>query len=67
MVSEPWGQERLAHVRTVAVVLRLVIDRRGQLSHGEILSTAGQVPTRFSEWSALVPALLSWLESEIDG
>jgi hypothetical protein len=49
------------------VVLRLVSDRHGELSHGEIVDTSGYVRARFSNWDALVPVLRAWLEREDRG
>ena len=51
----------------MTVVLRLVADRRRELSHGEIVDTTGRVLLRFHEWEALVPALRGWLEREERG
>ena len=56
--------EALAHRRTTAVVVRLVLDDRGTLSHGEIVDKAGQVRARFVDWDALVPAVQAWLRRE---
>jgi hypothetical protein len=56
--------EALAHRRTTAVVVRLVLDDRGTLSHGEIVDKAGQVRARFVDWDALVPAVQAWLRLE---
>jgi hypothetical protein len=56
--------EALAHRRTTAVVVRLVLDDRGTLSHGEIVDKARQVRARFVDWDALVPAVQAWLRRE---
>jgi hypothetical protein len=66
-VSEPGKCEALAHRRTTVVVVRLVLDDRGTLSHGEIVDRTGQVRARFVAWDALVPALQAWLQREDQG
>jgi hypothetical protein len=58
------GGEALAHRRDVVVILRLVLSRRGELSHGEIVDAFGRIRARFGDWEALSPALREWLESE---
>lgn len=66
-MSESCNGDALAHQRTVAIVLRLVTDQRGELSHGEIAGPSGKVDVRFPNWEALVPALRAWLEREHRG
>jgi len=66
-VSELHNEGSLAHRRTVAVVVRLVLDRRGLLAHGEIVDKSGYVHARFAAWEALVPAVQAWLEREDKG
>jgi hypothetical protein len=56
--------EELARRRSLAVVVRLVLDRGGGLSHGEIVDRSGRVCARFAAWEALVPAIRAWLEGE---
>jgi len=63
-VSDLDNGERLAHRRIVAVVVRLVLDREGELAHGEIADRSGRVGVRFAAWEALVPAVRAWLERE---
>jgi hypothetical protein len=63
-VSEPRKGEALANRRTTVVVIRLVLDDRGTLSHGEIVDRTGQVRARFVAWDALVPAVQAWLQRE---
>ena len=63
-MPEPCREEGLARMRTAVVVLRLFIDRQGQLSHGEIVDASGEVRSRFSGWTALVPALREVVEPE---
>jgi hypothetical protein len=63
-VSEFGNGEALANRRTTVIVVRLVLDDRGTLSHGEIVDEAGQVCARFVDWDALVPAVQTWLRRE---
>ncbi|WP_222273103.1 hypothetical protein [Modestobacter marinus] len=42
-------------------VLRLVVEGNGDFAHGELVAASGRVVARFRAWSALVPALQTWL------
>jgi hypothetical protein len=66
-VCVPGNGEALANRRTTVVVVRLVLDNRGRLSHGEIVDEAGQVRARFVDWDALVPAVQTWLGRQKQG
>jgi hypothetical protein len=66
-VSSPCDGEALARSRTVLVVLRLVVEGSGELSHGEVVTSSGDVAARFRAWEGLVPALRSWLAQEDPG
>ena len=64
--------EFLGGKRTVVAVLRLVVDRKGDLSNGEVVTATGQVVARFRAWTRLVPPALQALlvresTSEADG
>jgi hypothetical protein len=63
-VSEIGNGEALANRRTRVIVVRLVLDDRGTLSHGEVVDEAGQVRARFVDWDALVRAVQTWLQRE---
>ena len=45
----------------MSVVLRLVLDKRGQMIHGELVGDANTRPARFSGWRGLTRALQVWL------
>jgi hypothetical protein len=62
--STPCNGEALANRRGTAVVVRLVLDDRGTLCHGEIVDRTGRVRARFVAWDALMPAIRAWLERE---
>ena len=59
--------EALASRRTTAVAVRLVLDERGALSHGEIVDWTGQVRARFVAWAELLPAVQAWLQGDGQG
>jgi hypothetical protein len=48
----------------VTVIVRLVLDRDGELSHGEIVDSSHVVRGRFSNWADLTPMLQRWLGIE---
>jgi hypothetical protein len=66
-VPEPWDSEALSERRVTVVILRLVFDQQGELSHGEIVDRSGRrFHARFTAWEALVPAVRAWLERDQD-
>lgn len=62
-MPEPWNGNELGHRRLVTVVLRLVLDHRNVLVHGDIVDGSNRVQGRFAGWERLAPALRGWLES----
>ncbi len=46
------------------MIVRLVLDRDGELSHGEIVDSSYVVRGRFSDWADLTPMLQRWLAIE---
>lgn len=66
-MAEPDAGEQLHRRRTVAVVVRLVLDCRGELTHGEVVDESGHVCARFMAWEALVPTVRAWLERRDKG
>jgi hypothetical protein len=61
-LSKPCNADALAHRRPVVVILRLVLDRSWELSHGEIVDVSGRLHGRFADWDGLVQALDAWLK-----
>ncbi|MFI9381959.1 hypothetical protein [Kutzneria sp. NPDC052558] len=55
--------DSLGQRRHSVVVLRLVLDGSGRLSHGELVDTSGRVRGRFGDWEAMIRVLRGWLES----
>lgn len=62
-VATPPGGDSLSERCHIVVVLRLVMNRSGVLSHGEVVDSSGRVRGRFSGWEALTPAVRNWLEN----
>jgi hypothetical protein len=42
-------------------ILRLLLDKRGKLVHGEVVDVDGGSSHRFGGWQALIPAVQAWL------
>jgi hypothetical protein len=49
--------ERLGDKRNVTVVLRLVLDREGELTEGEVVDVDGRPGDRFDHWEEMTPAV----------
>ena len=62
MSTTPEG-DSLAHRHHAVVLLRLVLDGSGQLSHGEVVDASGRVRGRFDDWPAMIRVMRGWLES----
>lgn len=56
--------ESLADKRQVNLILRLVLDRSGQLQQGEVITTTGTAAGRFGTWEAMTPAVRKVVEQE---
>ena len=54
--------DNLGQRRHAVVVLRLVLDEGGRLSHGEVVDASGRFRGRFGDWPAMVRVLRDWLE-----
>jgi hypothetical protein len=53
--------DRLADKRQVILILRLTLDERGQLVHGEVARLEGEVLGRFVDWSQFAQLIPEWL------
>lgn len=60
-MSPSSAENYLADRRYVSVVVRLVLDQRGHMIHGEVVGAANTQPTRFSGWPGLNRAIRAWL------
>ena len=58
--SHAW--ERLAEKRNLALVVRMVVDQRNQLVHGELVDLDGTSHGRFTEWDNLIRLIRIWLD-----
>jgi hypothetical protein len=58
---------QLADKRQVVLILRLVLNKQGQLLHGEIVDVAYKVIGRFANWTHLNYLMQMWLVNKIEG
>jgi len=63
-LTQPPAENHLADRRYVSVVLRLVLDKHGQMIHGEVVGDATMRPARFSGWRGLTRAVQVWLAGQ---
>ena len=63
-MSSSSNVDKLADVRQVTVILRLALNRRGRILHGELVETEEAKPRRFNSWIGLTHALREWLASQ---
>lgn len=56
--------ETLADRRQVTVLLRLVLDRQGELVYGQVVDVRGVTQGRFIEWRLLTRLVRGCLASE---
>ena len=50
--------------RQVIVILRLVVDNRGRLSHGEAVDLEGVTFGRFTDWRRISPIVRAWVQRQ---
>ncbi|HMN29601.1 MAG TPA: hypothetical protein PKE45_15740 [Caldilineaceae bacterium] len=55
---------KLAEQQNVTLILRLVLDRKGQLVHGTVLDVLDGPVARFAGWGGLVRLLQIWLNQQ---
>ncbi len=56
--------DALAELRPAAIVLRLVLGKRGLIVHGELIDLEGKLISRFVGWRGLTRELRTWLHSQ---
>lgn len=66
-VSATVGEENLARRAYVTVVLRVVVDGRRGLVHGDLVDLEGAPLQHFVGWRGLVRAVRGWLDRQIEG
>jgi hypothetical protein len=59
--------ERLGERDVATVVVRVVLDDRGEVDRGELLDAVSGTVQRFAGWEGLVAALRRWLGRDTDG
>ncbi len=57
--------DALAELRPTAIVLRLVLDKRGFIVHGELIDLEGKPISRFVGWRGLTRELRAWFHSQL--
>jgi hypothetical protein len=60
-VSTPSGEGDLGGKQYLTVVVRLLVDERGMLVHGEVADLHGACEERFVGWEGIVPAVQACL------
>jgi hypothetical protein len=63
MTGQP-QPDSLSAKRQVTLVLRLVLDDRGRLERGSLISVSGSSQGHFSGWEGLQQALQGWLKRQ---
>jgi hypothetical protein len=66
-VSATVGEENLARSTYVTVVLRVVLDGRKGLIHGDLVDLEGAPLRHFVGWRGLMQTVRGWLDSQIEG
>jgi len=66
-VSATPEQTRLSESQHVTVILRLVVDARGQLLYGEVVSANHETLSRFGGWRELSKTVRACLASLLSG
>ena len=54
-------ENHLADRHYYTVVMRMVVDRRGRLLHGELVGNMTMPPDRFVGWRGLIRVMRAWL------
>jgi len=49
----------------MTVVVRLVVDRNGELDHGELVDVDGTIQGRFKHWSSVLTQLRAWIDARV--
>lgn len=58
------SNDQLSNARYITVILRLMLDARGHLQHGEIVEVADRVQRRFIGWRGLTRTVRTWLDEQ---
>ena len=60
----PLNGNHLADKRYITVVLRLVVDEHGRVTHGQLIEVSNGHKQRFKGWRGLVWAVRGWLTGQ---
>ena len=63
-VSKSSSESGLADLRDRTIILRLVLDKRGLIVHGELIDLEGNPIDRFVGWRGLTRVMRNWLQSQ---
>ncbi len=63
-MSRPADATSLTDRQYVTLILRLTLDRRGQLIQGELVDTIESRPERFLGADGLIQAVATWLRQQ---
>jgi hypothetical protein len=66
-VPSPRSDDHLSSAHYITVILRLMLDPRGHLQHGEIVGVDDRVQRRFMGWRGLTRTLHDWLDERRGG
>ncbi|MGI8554209.1 MAG: hypothetical protein ACR2PL_25990 [Dehalococcoidia bacterium] len=59
------SENDLVRQQHLTLVLRLVIDRRGRLLHGEVVDSVGKGHGRFAGWGGLTRCAQRWAAEQM--
>jgi len=60
-MSDLWNNNELTERHYTSLILRLLLDRQGQLIHGEIVDVASNRQEHFIGDHGLIDAIQAWL------
>ncbi len=63
-MSDLSDSDGVAEARHMTLILRLVVDRSGQLHHGELIDVGTKSTSRFKKWDELIRILHDWLANQ---
>lgn len=63
-LSAQFAEGRLTDFYSTTIILRLVLNERGGLVHGELLNMNAELFGRFIGWREMMRLLRSWLVSQ---
>ncbi len=58
-------KDSLSDVHPATIILRLVVNKRGVIVHGELVNLDGKSLGHFIGWRGLTRALKTWLTTQV--